>query len=73
MSQPTTTNTTLLEGLFDPRNVQAWQIFDSRYRPLVIGYAKRRGLQDADAEDLAQVTLTEFGRNGFTYDARLAS
>ena len=60
MSQLTRTNTTLLEGLFDPRNSQAWRIFDSRYRPLVIGYARRKGLQEADAEDLAQMTLAEF-------------
>lgn len=62
MSQPTRTSTTLLEGLFDPHNVEAWRIFDARYRPLVLAYASRRGLRSADAEDLAQDALLAFAQ-----------
>ncbi len=62
MSQSTRTSTTLLDGLFDPRNTRAWRIFDGRYRPLMLGYARRKGLQEADAEDLAQMTLADFAQ-----------
>ncbi|MDF1845243.1 MAG: hypothetical protein P1U77_27860 [Rubripirellula sp.] len=32
----------------------AWDEFVAVYRPIVYRLARRRGLQDADAEDLAQ-------------------
>lgn len=60
MSQPPQTTTRLLTGLFDPRDRQAWEQFDGRYRPLIVAYAKRRGLQDSDAEDVAQETVADF-------------
>ncbi len=60
MSDLTRTTTTLLDGLLDPRNMEAWRVFESRYRPLVIAYARRRGLQHADAEDLSQIVLGDF-------------
>ena len=54
-------NTTcLLEGLADPAQVEAWFEFDSRYRPVVHAFARRLGLKEADAEDVAQETLTRF-------------
>jgi hypothetical protein len=54
------TTTHLLDGLFDTENQQAWAEFDSRYRPILIGFLKRMGLSDADAADVAQDTLTCF-------------
>jgi len=38
----------------------AWQTFDGRYRPILIGFARALGLGDADAADVAQETLTRF-------------
>lgn len=35
------TTTALLAGLFDPANADAWQAFDRRYRPIVMGFAYR--------------------------------
>src|SRR5262249_46306355 len=35
----------------------AWQEFVELYAPLVYGYARRQGLQDADAADLSQEVL----------------
>ncbi len=60
MSDSSRTTTSFLDALRDLRNAEAWQIFDGRYRPLVTAYALRRGLQHADAEDLAQITLGDF-------------
>ena len=62
MSDWTRTGTTLLEGLQDPHNTRVWGAFVERYQPLIMAYARRRGLQDADAEDVAQETLADFAR-----------
>ena len=35
----------------------AWQEFVSTYRPIIYRLARKRGLQDADAQDLAQQVL----------------
>src|SRR5262245_47509887 len=56
----TTTTTTLLDGLFDPENRSVWGEFDARYRPIIIGCARRLGVSDDDAADLAQETLARF-------------
>lgn len=56
------TTTTLLDGLRDPKNAGAWGGFVTRYRPVVVGYARKFGLGAADAEDVAQAVLTEFVR-----------
>jgi RNA polymerase sigma factor (sigma-70 family) len=53
-STPTRTNTVLLLGVADPSNQAAWQQFDARYRPIVVEFARRFGLQDAEADDVAQ-------------------
>lgn len=52
------TSTTLLGGLRDLRNAEVWRAFVKLYRPLVFNYARRRGLQEADADDVAQEVLT---------------
>ena len=38
----------------DGRDQAAWQQFFELYVPLIYGYARQRGLQDADAADIAQ-------------------
>jgi len=55
-----TTSSTLLRDLRRPDAPQAWQIFVDRYRPMVFGFARRRGLQEADAENVAQEVLLAF-------------
>ena len=54
------TTTTLLEGLADPRNEFAWRRFFARYTPMLLSYAKRVGLADADAQDVVSDTLITF-------------
>ena len=55
-----TTTTVLLDGLYDPANSVVWRQFDQRYRPIIIGFARRLGLTDDDAADIAQETLVRF-------------
>ncbi len=54
------TTTTLLEGLHDGGNREAWGAFDRRYRPILIAFLRRMGLDPADAADVAQETLACF-------------
>jgi RNA polymerase sigma factor (sigma-70 family) len=51
------TQPSLLVRLRDARDEGAWGQFVDLYAPLVYGYVRRRGLQDADAADLTQVVL----------------
>ena len=54
------TTTALLEGLVDGSNERVWLEFDERYRPILIGFARRMGLDDADAADMAQEAMLRF-------------
>lgn len=58
----TITSATLLEGLKDLRNSLAWQRFTDRYRPLVVAFAHKLGLNDSDAQDAAQETMMAFAK-----------
>lgn len=56
----TRTTTQLLDALHDNANEPVWLAIDARYRPVVTSMARRLGLTDADADEVAQQTLTEF-------------
>lgn len=51
------TRESLLAQVCSPANREAWDQFASIYRPVIYRLARRRGLQDADAQDLAQQVL----------------
>jgi RNA polymerase sigma-70 factor (ECF subfamily) len=51
------TRPSLLLRIRDAGDKEAWQDFVRIYAPVVYGYARRHGLQDADAADLAQEVL----------------
>src|SRR4051794_5735586 len=51
------TRASLLLRLRDSRDEAAWREFVQLYTPLVYGYARKQGLQDADAADLSQDVL----------------
>ncbi len=57
------TTSRLLESLrhFDNRTV--WSDFDARYRPIIERFARRHGLSEDDAAEVAQLTLTQFARD----------
>lgn len=48
------TRTSLVVQLRDGGNHVAWQEFSRLYGPVIYGFARKRGLQDADAADLMQ-------------------
>jgi RNA polymerase sigma factor (sigma-70 family) len=54
LSQSITTRRSLLVRLREASDREAWQEFVALYAPLVYTLARKRGLQDADAADVAQ-------------------
>src|SRR5262245_15793069 len=51
------TRVSLLVQIRDGKNEAAWQEFVKLYGPVIFGFARKRGLQDADAADLMQDVL----------------
>jgi RNA polymerase sigma-70 factor (ECF subfamily) len=49
-----TTQLNLLVRLRNARDSAAWAQFVTLYAPVIYGYARKHGLQDADADDLSQ-------------------
>jgi RNA polymerase sigma-70 factor (ECF subfamily) len=52
--------TTLLLDQLGKADQNAWARFVTRFQPLVLHFAKKLGVHDADAEDVAQETMTSF-------------
>jgi RNA polymerase sigma-70 factor (ECF subfamily) len=69
-SQPT--QQSLLLRIRDERDAESWSRFVAIYSPLVYGFLRKRGLQDADAADLTQDVLARVASaiKGFEYDPR---
>jgi len=57
MADSPTTQPSLLVRIRDARDGEAWTQFVEVYAPLVYGFARKKGLQDADAADLTQEVL----------------
>jgi RNA polymerase sigma-70 factor (ECF subfamily) len=57
MNSTPETRPSLLIRVRDPADQAAWGEFVEIYRPLVLRLARQKGMQDADAEDVAQVVL----------------
>jgi RNA polymerase sigma factor (sigma-70 family) len=65
------TSVTLLELVRqDPRDPGAWDRFVRRYRPKIYAWCREWGLQEADADDVAQDVLMKLTEkmSGFRYD-----
>jgi RNA polymerase sigma factor (sigma-70 family) len=56
----TRTTTRLLDALKDMSNELAWTHIDVRFRPVIAGLARRLGLRESEADEVAQQTLAEF-------------
>jgi RNA polymerase sigma-70 factor (ECF subfamily) len=69
------TRASLLARLGDPGDRAAWQRFVALYGSLVYGFARQRGLQDADAADLTQDVFLAIARSAgrWHYDPRRGS
>jgi RNA polymerase sigma factor (sigma-70 family) len=63
------TQPSLLSRVRDPADREAWREFEARYGNLIVGYARRCGLQLCDAEDVRQNVLLNLSRSmpGFRY------
>jgi RNA polymerase sigma-70 factor (ECF subfamily) len=57
MSEFPETRSTLIGQVRSPENRDAWAQFVALYRPVIYRMARKRGMQDADAQDLAQAVL----------------
>ena len=57
MSSAPETRPSLLIRVRDPADQAAWQEFVEIYRPVILRIAQRKGVQAADAEDIAQEVL----------------
>jgi RNA polymerase sigma factor (sigma-70 family) len=57
MAETPLTQPSLLLRIRDAQDRRAWSQFVDIYAPLVYGFARKRGLQDADAADLTQEVL----------------
>src|SRR5689334_690165 len=75
MTAVPTTSVSLLVRLRDARDADAWRQFVRLYAPLVYRYARRKGLQDADAADLTQDVLraVSAGATRLAYDPQRGS
>jgi RNA polymerase sigma factor (sigma-70 family) len=64
------TPASLLERLRRPGEQEAWERFVDLYMPLLLSWARRQGLQDADAADLVQDVFSVLVRKlpEFSYD-----
>lgn len=56
------TSETLIGKVRDPGDEEAWRRFAALYRPVVMRMGLRRGLQEADAEDVAQRVMVAVSR-----------
>ena len=54
MNRPPDTRVSLIIRLPDAADVDAWRDFAESYEPFVYRFARRRGLQDADAREVVQ-------------------
>lgn len=53
------TTTLLLDQLKEDGNQSAWRQFDERFRGVVLGAARKIGLNESDAADVAQETMLQ--------------
>ena len=60
--QPPDTRLSLLNQIKDGANAEAWREFVRQYGPVVYGFARKKGLQDADAADITQEVLRSVSR-----------
>jgi RNA polymerase sigma-70 factor (ECF subfamily) len=75
MADSPLTRASLLVRIRDSRDAQAWGQFVDIYAPLIHGYVRKHGLQEADAADLTQEVLGVVSRSIRTldYDPRRGS
>jgi RNA polymerase sigma factor (sigma-70 family) len=75
MSVSPVTRPSLLVRIRDPNDTDAWRQFVDLYSSVIYGFARRRGLQDADAADLMQDVLRSVSNHAgrLEYDPKKGS
>lgn len=75
MGDSLVTRRSLLVRLGDARDGEAWSQFVEVYAPLIYGFSRKQGLQDADAADVVQDVLRSVASalGKFEYDAQRGS
>ena len=75
MEDSPVTRASLLLRIRDGQDKEAWRQFVEIYAPLIYGFARKRGLQDADAADLMQDVLRSIASavGRLDYDPRRGS
>jgi RNA polymerase sigma-70 factor (ECF subfamily) len=75
MADSPSTRPSLLVRIRNAQDRHAWAEFVDLYAPLVYGFARKHGLQDADAADLTQEVLRAVSQAaaGLDYDPRRGS
>src|SRR5262245_31693304 len=68
MADSVLTRPSLLARIKNTGDRQAWAEFVEIYAPLIYGFAKKKGLQDADAADLTQEVLGAVARSAARLD-----
>jgi RNA polymerase sigma-70 factor (ECF subfamily) len=65
-----TTRVTLLARIRNGADASAWQTFVDLYTPVILSYCRKRGLQHADSQDIAQEVFGRVSRaiQTFEYD-----
>ena len=66
MDETLATRPSLLVRIRDPRDEPAWQEFAEIYGPLIVRLGLAKGLQEADAADLAQEVFSSVARSAET-------
>jgi RNA polymerase sigma-70 factor (ECF subfamily) len=67
-AQGSATSVSLLVRLRDLRDQEAWRQFGDVYGPLIYGFCRKSGLQEADAGDVAQEVLLQVCRSIQTFE-----
>jgi RNA polymerase sigma factor (sigma-70 family) len=62
-----TTQPSLLSRVRDHADHAAWREFDKKYRDLILGYCRRRGVQASDAEDVRQMVMMSLAKQLRTF------
>jgi RNA polymerase sigma-70 factor (ECF subfamily) len=64
------TRPTLMLGIQDAQNDKAWMTFRDLYLTIVLNYCRKRGLQEADAQNVTQAVIDRVRRFIHRYDPK---
>lgn len=69
-ADPSQTSLSLLAKLKGETSGASWDEFVRRYQPRIVGWCRRWGLQDSDAQDVSQNVMLELARQMHDFEYR---